>query len=504
MAHNEKNTSEPSEHQKTIQENNMNKQNQNNSQNRYQQQTRIVHKKLYTSIFITTGQDGFVKFWDFNNFQCFANISPNTFLPPQWNVLEVTNDQNYLFCGGPEKIQVISMNEVKTAHQAYWSQPDKRNRPFIEEIKRHHIQHISGSCRRSGVNVVALKACGNGNQMLAGSDDGYLRLLGISNKQNIHRNNTNNPQYPNSERLTFDRQWEVQHDSPITAIVNDPMIKYQLCVFVADQSDKIVMYNMASGYNPEFTLYNKKKRFGGTNPNNKSDKPISSYMTCLDIDIKEGKFLVAGDKHGDITVFHIIRDESCKIIKGQIQQIFNGHNYYVTKIRFSVSGDFICSVSADNMLYCLQRQTKDPQNHLWRETIKKEMGSDIDYELRDHFVWDFSIVESNDFFYVITVGADRCIRLWQCDHNLRMAKLSQPMVGFVSPNYKSAYGGKTNAVARLRHDNTKSLSDREFENMLANCATILDNVDPAAHYGAIYAITLKPQIYLLNVTEPVN
>merc|ERR1712150_25705 len=205
---------------------------------------------------------------------------------------------------------------------------------------------------------------------------------------------------------------------------------------------------------------------------------------------------------------------------GDVLKVFNGHNYYVSRIRFDSEGKYLFSVSGDNILYGLKNENYDQSKKSktydentecpWREAMKIEVNHHVDYELRDHWIWDLAIsnqvrsAEGNDEVSVWTVGADRVPKLWSINLSTRITKIETELGGLDQWYDKKHFqfcNFSKKALTENRYDHPDlSISDKEYEKMLGQNVEYLDrcnnfSVAPiyACHlYESHHKVVLKP------------
>ena len=122
-------------------------------------------------------------------------------------------------------------------------------------------------------------------------------------------------------------------------------------IFLADTKDRIIFF--PNIYEPAPTIVYNKKELKSTN-----SKHQKSYVVSMNI-TRSGQFLAAGDKHGDITLFHLNRESNKgQIVSVDVQKVFNAHDFYVSSVRFSSDDKFMISVSGNNSIFCAQLVTE--------------------------------------------------------------------------------------------------------------------------------------------------
>ena len=262
-------------------------------------------------------------------------------------------------------------------------------------------------------------------------------------------------------------------------------------------------------------------------------KNLKSYYNAIEVD-PSGRYLAAGDRHGDITMFSLKRDEPAlqpgpndgklqngvfpipAVIGGDVLKVFNGHNYYVSRIRFNKTGKYLFSVSADNIIYGLKNDnfdtpiSKNNDECPWREAIKVEANQFVEYELRDHWIWDLAIgdlheVTNKEELSIWTVGADRIPKLWTINLSDRKTKI-EVEIGGLDNNYNQKHWQHCNyskkALTENRHDHPDlSISDKEYEKMLSQNVEYLDNCHTFSN-GPIYACHLFESHHKVNHMKP--
>jgi WD40 repeat protein len=528
--------------------------NQKSDQHETQQQT--TSTEVPACILSVACGDGIIKFIDSTYYQYgnngqFAQLESWQINTGQRNgvrtsmnfsCMELSKTGRFLFAGGnaysvdESKIIAINMTLVRQLQHHFLDQLFQGAKPtsisslsmYPNAFKYVGMPNRHGRKNSHYYNIIAIKAY-HEDSMIVASEDGTIKIFEAFLTTE-----------PNTGNQVVDVRAKngvvIFHDDPITCVALDP--KNPTSIFVSDKKGRIVIYDLSkvdenTSTFMKYTLQTHKTEMSTVTDENRI-KNLKSYYNAIEVD-PSGRYLAAGDRHGDITMFSLKRDEQIMaigqndqstsigaypiqaVIGGDVLKVFNGHNYYVSRIRFNKSGKYLFSVSADNILYGLKNDdfNSDESKPIskecpWREAIKVEANQYVEYELRDHWIWDLAIGElheaaNKEELSIWTVGADRIPKLWNINLSTRKTKI-EVEIGGLDGNYYQKHWQHCNyskkALTENRHDHPDlSISDKEYEKMLCQNVEYLDNCHTFSN-GPIYACHLFESHHRVNHETP--
>jgi len=274
----------------------------------------------------------------------------------QWNVSELTKDENFIFFGGHSgKLMVINFNKVRQilAESKIMAQSrdgQNRNLPQTKAICEPDkvITRLPPPDKKSQNNVVSIEAFIK-SEVIVGTECGSFYRIAVRKGQQISES---------SLQFSIMINQKDKIENPIMSMAVDPKFvilgngKALHSIFLADSKDRIIFF--PNIYEPAPTVvYNKKELKHKT----EASKHQKSYVVSMNIS-NSGQFLAAGDKHGDITLFNLTRESNGQIIRVDVHKVFNAHDFYVSSVRFSTDGKFMISVSGNNSIFCAQLVTE--------------------------------------------------------------------------------------------------------------------------------------------------